>query len=61
VFDVNPKAIAAVVSKLQAQGIDIIAFIRGLMEKLANPAAGVMLYDVYKAFDDSGKKIAKSD
>ena len=60
-FDTDIKGIAAISAKLTALGINIIAFIRDIVEKLANPVAGIMLYDIYLAFDKSGKKVPKPD
>jgi hypothetical protein len=37
---------------LKTLGVDIIAFLSQLMEKLLFPKAGIMLYDVYHLFKE---------
>ena len=49
------------VSKFSAMGINTLDMIRELVRNLKNPAAGIMLFDVYSAFDQQGKNVKKED
>lgn len=49
-FEPNMDGLKAINSKLKSKGINILDFIKNLMDNLTNPAAGVMLYDVYQEF-----------
>ena len=31
------------------------------MDKIKNPEAGILLYDFYETFDETNKKISRSD
>ncbi|CAK89170.1 unnamed protein product (macronuclear) [Paramecium tetraurelia] len=54
----DKKNILTIITKLKAQGVDAIEFIKIVIQQLEVPGAGILLYDFYKRFD---KKIPKSD